>query len=109
MTEVWALRDGLALAKEENVKNLETQIDALVVIPRLISNDHHTENHQLGNILLDCRSLIEEFEEVSIKHFYRETNHCADILANDAPVLVEDLQKQKKLSTIIPLSRPLFT
>lgn len=75
-----------------------------------MSNDHHTGNHQLGNILLlDCRSLIEEFEEVFIKHFYRETNHCADILTNDAPVLVGDLQKQKKLSTIIPLSRPLFT
>lgn len=37
-----------------------------------------------------------------------ETNHCADVLANDSPVLVGDLQK-KKLSTIIPLSRPLFT
>lgn len=59
---------------------MEIKIDALGVLQLI--NDHLTENHPLCNILLDCRSLIEEFEAVSIKHIYRESNHCVDALTN---------------------------
>ncbi|KAI8538830.1 hypothetical protein RHMOL_Rhmol09G0134000 [Rhododendron molle] len=48
-------------------------------------------NHPVGHILLDCRSLMEAFEVVSIKHTYRKANCCADALANDAPNSVGDL------------------
>lgn len=34
---------------------------------------------------------MEEFKVVTIKHIYRETNHCADALTNDVPILVGDL------------------
>lgn len=81
MVEVLALRDGLMLGKAEGVWNLE--IETLL-------QDNQIANHPLGNILLDCRSLMEELEAVSIKHIYREANHCADALASDAPISVGD-------------------
>lgn len=59
MTEFWALRDGLTFAKEENVRKLEVETDAQGVIQLL--QDHGMANHPLGNIILDCRSLMEEF------------------------------------------------
>lgn len=52
MAELWALRDGLNFAKEEDVTKLEVETDALGVIQLL--NDHEMANHSLGNILLDC-------------------------------------------------------
>lgn len=48
-------------------------------------------NHPLGHILLDCRSLMEAFEVVLIKHIYREANQCADVLAKEAPILASGL------------------
>lgn len=47
-------------------------------------------HHPLRNILLDCRSFMEKFEAMSIKHIYRKTNQCANALANVAPVLIGD-------------------
>ncbi|KAI8533173.1 hypothetical protein RHMOL_Rhmol11G0276400 [Rhododendron molle] len=57
-----------------------------MVILQLISKNSPSY-HPLGNILLDCRSVIEEFEAVPIKHIYREASQCADALANDVPFL----------------------
>ncbi|KAI8562677.1 hypothetical protein RHMOL_Rhmol03G0053100 [Rhododendron molle] len=48
MAEILALRDGLVLAKAENVKNLEIEVDALGVVQLI--GDHQTTNHPLGNL-----------------------------------------------------------
>lgn len=88
MAELWALRDGFSLAKAENVRKLEIEVDALGVVQLL---NEQTKNHPMGNILLDCRSLMVELEAVSIKHVHREANYCADALANDALISVGDL------------------
>lgn len=88
MAELWALRDGLSLAKAENARKLEIEVDALGVIQLL---NEQTKNHPMGNILLDCRSLMAELEAVSIKHVYCEVNYCANALTKDAPILVRDL------------------
>lgn len=87
--ELWALRDGLSLAKDENIKKLEIEVDSMTVLNLI----HATNmvNHPLVNLLFDCRLLMQGFEEVSITHIYREANRCADALANDAPVSVGDL------------------
>ncbi|KAI8533022.1 hypothetical protein RHMOL_Rhmol11G0263900 [Rhododendron molle] len=53
--------------------------------------DTNTANHPLGTILLDWSTWCWNFEAVSIKHIYHEANRCADILVNDAPVLVEEI------------------
>lgn len=57
MAEGWALRDGLVLAKNDNIRKLEIEIDSLGVIQLL--NDHDTANHPLGHM-----SLMEAFEVV---------------------------------------------
>lgn len=85
----WALRDGLVLARDENIQRLEIEVDAITVLQLIL--DTMAENHPLGNLLFDCRSLMQDFEEVSMKHIYCEANRCADALANDAPISVGDL------------------
>lgn len=52
MAELRALRDGLALAKEERVRKLEVETDAMGIIHLI--NDTSLSNRPLGNILLDC-------------------------------------------------------
>lgn len=76
------------LAKENNLSGLEIEVDAFAVI-QLISGQN-TVNHSFGNILLDCSSLMQELDVTSIKHIYRDANCCAEVLANDTLILVED-------------------
>lgn len=45
--------------------------------------NEQTETHPMGNIFLDCRSLMAEFGVVSIKYVYHEVTYCADALAKD--------------------------
>lgn len=71
-----------------NLRRLEIEVDALAVI-QLIS-DQNTVNHSFGNILFDCRFLMQELDVVSIKHVYCEANRYVDALANDAPISIRD-------------------
>jgi ribonuclease HI len=80
--ELWALRDGLALAQNLNVQKLIVEMDAKVVIDMLsavcISN---LSNHPYSALIFDCRSMIQNFEEIVLQHTYREGNSTADLLA----------------------------
>ena len=38
-------------------------------------------HHPYGALIIDCRSLIQEFEETSLQHTFREGNATADLLA----------------------------
>lgn len=97
--ELWGLRTGLTLAKNEKITKLEIEVDALAVL--LLTHDYNTVNHPLDNLLLDCRSLMQEFEQPSIKHIYREANRCADALTNDRPISVGDLYIYPSASSCI--------
>lgn len=78
--KLWTLRGGLNFAKEESIQRLEAEVDAMAVLN--LMHDINTVNHPLGNISLDCRLLMMQgFEEISVKHIYRETNRCTDALA----------------------------
>ena len=78
MAELWALRDGLLLAKEMGLSNLIIELDALSVV-LLINNN--TINLLMEPLLTDCRNLLSEIPNKQIVHIYREANQCADALA----------------------------
>ena len=62
MTELWALMDGLVLARNKNVSNLCVELDALAVIHLLkISN----ANCSLEPLLADCRDMLKSFQDAT--------------------------------------------
>ncbi|OMO81979.1 hypothetical protein CCACVL1_12120 [Corchorus capsularis] len=85
--EFWGLRDGLRLAFTKGIQNLDVNVDASLVI-NLIENAD-ISIHPLGNIISDCRSLMQNFHNVKISHCYREGNMAADALANKGRMLDE--------------------
>ena len=74
-----ALKDGLNLAIDLGILNLEIEMDSLVAVKFV--NSITTPNPFLSTIVTDCRSLMERFENCSLKHIFREANGCVDLLA----------------------------
>ena len=77
--ELRALKDGLNLAINLGIPNLEIEMDSLVAVE--LVNSITIPNAFLSTIVTDCRFLMERFEECSLKHIFREANGCADLLA----------------------------
>ena len=77
--EFWALRDGLLLADQIGVQNLEIELDAKVVVELVQSNS--TSNAFYSPLLADCRSLLGRFQHCKVLHVIREVNRVADTLA----------------------------
>ncbi len=71
--ELMILKNGLLLAI-----NLEIEMDYLVAV-NLVNSNSNT-NAFLSSIVSDCRCLLKRFEQLTLKHIYRDANGCADIL-----------------------------
>ena len=78
MAELWALRDGLMLAKELGLNNLIIELDALSVV--LLMNNN-TSNMLMEPLLTDCRNLLKAIPNKRVVYAYQEANQCADALA----------------------------
>jgi ribonuclease HI len=89
VAELIALKDGLLLAIDLEILNLEIEMDSLVAVDLI--NSSITSNAFLSTIVTDCRYLIERFEFWSLKHTFREANGCADLLAKSGCVQQLDL------------------
>ena len=81
IAEFWALRDGLKLAIQLGVKNLEVELDAKVIIDLI--NSRNSSNTAYPSLLLDCRLLPELIPHTKVKHVFREANKCVDALAKN--------------------------
>ena len=55
MAELWALRDGLLLARDMGLNSLIIELDALSVVLLMFNN---TPNLTLEPLLNDCRNLV---------------------------------------------------
>ena len=77
MAELWALRDGLLLAKELGINNLIVELDALSVVLLMKNN---ACNLLMEPLLTDFRNLLKEFLNTQVVHAYREANQCTDAL-----------------------------
>ena len=78
LAELWALRDGLLLAKEMRIQQLIIELDALSVV---ILMNNEFENLLMEPLLTDCRNLLKEFSNKRVIHAFRKANQCADALA----------------------------
>ena len=78
MVELWALRNGLLLARDMGLNNLIIELDALSVVLLMINN---TPNLTLEPLLNDCRNLVREIPNKQITHIFREANQCANAMA----------------------------
>ncbi|OMP01064.1 reverse transcriptase [Corchorus capsularis] len=85
--EFWGLRDGLTLAVDHGISFLDIAVDAKNVISLL--NDADIDTHPLGNIIYDCRKLMERIQNIKISHSFREANQAADAFANRGRMLDE--------------------
>ena len=84
MVELWALRNGLVLAKEMGLNNLVIELDPLSVV---IFMNNGSENLLIEPLLTNCRNLLEEIPNKHMIHTYREANQCVDALAKEAQSL----------------------
>ena len=78
VAELWALRDGLNLARELGLNNLIIELDALSVVI-LMNND--SENLLMKPLLTDCKNLLKAIPNKRVIHTYRKANQCANALA----------------------------
>ena len=78
LAELWALRDGLLLAKEMRIQHLIIELDASSVV---ILMNNEFENLLMEPLLTDCKNLLKEFPNKRVIHTFCEANQCADALA----------------------------
>ena len=80
LLEIWALKDGLLLAWQLDILNVNIELDADVLVHLLNNPSFH--NLMLEPLLNDCRTLIKAFPSYTVTHIIREANRCADKFAN---------------------------
>ena len=88
MVELWALKDGLSLARQLDILNINIELDADVLV-HLLTNPSSL-NLMLEPLLNDWRNLIKAFPNYIMTHIFREANKCADKLANMGATLSSD-------------------
>ncbi|KAF7830619.1 Trimethylguanosine synthase [Senna tora] len=81
--ELWAISVGLRIALSLNCNFIHVESDSLLAV-KFLKDNNIPDTHHLHNLLLSCRSSLQEFTEFSISHVYREGNQCADSLAKQA-------------------------
>ena len=87
MVEWWALRDGLTLAIQLGINQLEVELDAKVIM-EMHSAD--CPNRSYAPLLCDCRSLMVRFMQVRVGYVFREANKCTDLLAKRGCSMMEN-------------------
>ena len=83
--ELWALRDGIQLCLELNLRAVIIELDAMLVVNLLRSTNHNPNGN--NNLVADCREGMARIPRVKIQHCYREANKCADALARRGALL----------------------
>ena len=88
IAELWALRDGLNLAIQLGLQQIEVELDAKVIVDLLNSNNN--PNTAYSPLLSDCRLLLAGIPQVRVAHVFREANKCVDLLAKKGCSMQED-------------------
>lgn len=74
--EIWALQYGLRILMQREIESDASNVIQLITTA--------TRNRHLFNIILDCRSLLQQLRNPPLRHVMREGNKCAELLAQDA-------------------------
>ena len=88
LAELWALRDGLRLCLQIQAQAVCIELDAKAMVDAF--NLQSCTNTIRSSIMEDCRHLVTQIPQVRVRHVYRETNRCADFLAQLGTTLEND-------------------
>ena len=78
--ELWALRDGLLLCQQMNVQAVIIELDVRAIVD--VFNHQARANTVVSSIMDDCKLLMNQIPQATIRHVYREANKSADWLAS---------------------------
>ena len=79
MAELWALREGLRMARQLNIYYLIVNVDSFDVV-KLFSSSSST-NRLTWPLVAECKDILQAFEQVRLSHCYRKANHVVNLLA----------------------------
>lgn len=74
------VREGLHLAAQIGIDSLMVECDSMTVVPLLQNSD--VAFHAYGQLIKDCRALMQSFGRCFLKHVWREANSMEDCLAD---------------------------
>ena len=78
MAELWALREGLRMARQLNIYYLIVNLDSYDVVKLFPSSS--SSNRLTWPLVVECRDILQVFQQVQLSHCYREANHAVDLL-----------------------------
>ncbi|KAH9752901.1 putative ribonuclease H protein [Citrus sinensis] len=87
--ELWGLYQGLCLAWDNGIRQLQVEVDSLCVT-RLVADDEIRPNAH-ASLVRGIKELLNRTWQVQVKHVYRESNFAADFPANSALSLPVEL------------------
>ena len=79
--EYQALILGLGLAVSKDITELEIIMDSELVVKQL-NGEYKIKDEKIKPLATEAKSMLEEFEQFSIKHVRREYNKFADKLVS---------------------------
>lgn len=77
--ELWALRDGLVLARKMGIYRIKVEVD-VEAVKFLIANGN-SNLHPLRVLIDDCGALLSSFQKTRLLRSHEEGNFIADKLA----------------------------
>ena len=83
VSEYMALIDGLQMAVEHNITNLNIEGDSQLIINQM-TGKYNVKAENLKPLYEEAKLLTENFDNINYKHIKREYNKEADKLANEA-------------------------
>jgi ribonuclease HI len=90
VAELWGVYEGLKYVKNMGFTAVEVNVDSLAVVEAL---KRKTKSNVTGGALINrIRQIMNLDWEVDVQHAYRESNQCADALANEGCSLCEETQ-----------------
>ena len=77
--ELWGLRGRILQCLNLQLPAIEIEIDAKSIVELL--NNPRAAERVVSTLVDDCRYLISQLQQVHVKHYVREANRCANVLA----------------------------
>lgn len=99
VAEYTALIEGLELALDKGVTEIDVRLDSKLVVEQ-VKGQWKIKNDALRRLAVRAQSLFRRFEKRSLTHVRREDNAAADRLANqgmDAAALDGELDREAKI------------
>lgn len=81
--QLYAIREGLTMAVDYDIQNLELETDAAILV-KLLNNLDDTYHHELSPVINDVACLMSRFKSIEFCHIPRSSNKVAHCLAQYA-------------------------